>query len=243
LFSSILDTYLWRYELTGKRPYNINRREFYVIEDGEGESAGFIGLPPIKWGHSNMLTLYEIAPEYAWQDVTPGVIRFLWQNGLEKAEEQDKEQKLFGFWLGESHPAYAVAATQLPRERKPYAFYVRVPDLAAFLKTIRPVLEARLAGSPFALYDGELKLSFYRDGIKINFDRGRITDITNLNMDELEGDQAKFPPLTILHLVLGHRTVAELRHAFADCWMKSQEIANLLDALFPKKASEVWPLS
>jgi hypothetical protein len=243
LVASVLDEDLWRYELSNKRPYNINKREIFIIEDIKGESAGFIGLPPLKWGHGNMLTRYEITPDHAWQDVTPSVIRFLWQDGLERAKVQDKKQKTFGLWLGESHPAYAVAATPLPRERKPYAFYMRVPDLAAFLTVIKPVLEARLAESPFALYDGELKLSFYKDGLSIQFDKGRIAGIKNLNIDELEDDQAKFPPLTVLHLVFGHRNVTELRHAYTDCWMKKQENANLLDALFPKKPSNVWPIS
>ena len=82
------------------------------------------------------LTLYEITDQTAWTDVTPSVIRFLWQKGLEKAQEQDKTQKIFGFWLGETHPAYVAASDQLLRESKPYAYYMRVPDLAAFLNKV-----------------------------------------------------------------------------------------------------------
>ena len=32
------------------------------------------------------------------------------------------------------------------REEPPYAWYVRVPDMPAFLRHIAPVLEARLGG-------------------------------------------------------------------------------------------------
>lgn len=243
LISAVWDEALWQYEINGKRKYNINRREFFIIEDAKKEPAGLIAIPPVKWGHSNMLTLFEIAAGVAWTDVIPSVVRFLWQNGLEKAEEQSTEQKAFGFWLGESHPAYAAAASLLPRERKPYAYYTRVPDLAAFLQAVRPVLEAHLASSAFVNYSGELKLSFYKDGLLFKFEKGRITELRQLNFDELEKSQAQFPPLTFLHLVFGHRSVEDLSKIYIDCTTKDEETANLINALFPKRVSEVWPIS
>ena len=39
----------------------------------------------------------------------------------------------------------ASSPINLPRIRKPYAWYLRVPDIAGFLDTITPVLEQRLA--------------------------------------------------------------------------------------------------
>jgi len=243
MISSVYDEALWRYEISGKRKYNVNRREIYIIEDLSGKPVGFIGLPPVKWGHSNMLTLYEIDAGVAWTDVTPSVIRFLWQNGLEKAEEQGATQKIFGFWLGGSHPAYEVAATKIARERAPYAYYMRVPDLAAFLNLIKPVLKKRLAGSAFVNYTGELKFSFYKDGLNITFEKGKIASIENLAFDALEGCRAEFPALTFLHLLFGHRTIGELKYIYPDCTTKDEETAYLINALFPKKASEIWPVS
>jgi hypothetical protein len=243
LVSAVWDEALWEYELNGKRQYNINRRECFIIEDKQNKPVGFIGVPPVKWGANSALTLFEVAEGIAWADPIPSLIRFLWKNGLEKAKEQDAKQKAFGFWLGESHPAYDVAASYLPQERKPYAYYTRVPDLAAFLSLIQPVLEARLAESAFANYSGELKLSFYKDGLLFKFEKGRITEIKNLGFDELEKPQAHFPPYTFLHFVFGHRTVDELREIHTDCYTQKPEIANLLNALFPKKTSDVWAIS
>ena len=243
MISAVWDDALWEYELRGKRQYNINRREMFIIEDPASQPVGFIGIPPVKWGHNSTLTVYEITEDVAWTDVTPSVIRFLWQKGLEKAEEQSTTQKIFGFWLGEAHPAYIAAANQLPRERDPYAYYVRVPNLAAFLLNIQPVLERRLAHSAFVNYSGELKLSFYKDGLLIKFDKGKITEIKNLGFDELEKPQAEFPPLTFLHLVFGHRTVRELHKIHIDCLIRDDMTTNLIDSLFPKKPSEVWAIS
>ena len=241
--SAVWDEALWDYELKGKRQYNINRREIYIIEDPTGEAVGFIGIPPIKWGHNMALTLYEISDAVAWTDVTPSVIRFLWQKGLEQAQEQDKSQKIFGFWLGESHPAYVAGSDKLLRESKPYAYYMRVPDLAAFLNNIRPVLEDRLAHSAFVNYSGELKLSFYKDGLLITFDKGKITEIRNLGFEELEKPQAEFPPYTFLHLLFGHRTMSEMQEIYIDCRPGNNLSQHLIDTLFPKQPSEVWPIS
>lgn len=243
LISAVRDEAEWRYELAGKRKYNVNRREVYIIEDSAGERVGMFGIPPVKWGHSIITDCYELAPGVAWSAVTPSVIRFLWQKGEAQAKEQNQTQKMFGFWLGEDHPAYTVVATKLPRKRSPYTFYMRVPNLPAFLRTIQPRLEAHLADSAFAQYTGELKLSFYKEGLLLTFKEGRIEHIQPLGFEELEKSQAFFPPLVFLHLVFGHRSMAELHHIYVDCAAKDEESANLMDALFPRKPSHVWPIS
>jgi hypothetical protein len=243
MINALWDEDLWRYEISGKRQYNINRREMVIIEDQQGNPAGMLGIPPIKWGKNSVTTLYELAPGYAWTEVTPSVIRFLWQTGERLAKEQDQEQKIFGFWLGESHPVYEVAATKLPRVRKPYSYYMRVPDLPAFLKAIKPVLERRLEESAFAYHSGELKLSFYTEGLRFLFEKGFIQTIEALPFEDLEPYSASFPPLVFLHLVFGHHTMADLKDTFTDCLTQDDETQHLLDALFPKKPSEIWPVS
>jgi hypothetical protein len=150
---------------------------------------------------------------------------------------------MFGFWLGEEHPAYHVINIDLPRIIKPYAWYLRVPDLAAFIKTIKPVLEMRLKESPFANYTGELKLSFYREGLLLGFEKGLLSTITPLEYAALDDSSANFPYLTFLHMVFGFRTIDEIKHIFMDCGTKDDRTAHLLDSLFPKKPSDVWPIS
>jgi hypothetical protein len=243
MVSAVWDEALWRYELSGKRKYNINKRDIFIIEDQEGVSAGFIGIPPIKWGKSSVLTAYELAPGFSWSTVTPGVIRFLWEKGEIFGKEQQQPQDMFGLWLGETHPAYDVIASNLPRKHKPYAFFMRVPDLPAFIKRITPVLENRLAQSAFANLSGEIKLNFYRDGLSLVFEDGRLEKIKALNFGELESATAGFPPLVFLHLLFGYRTMGELDHAFTDCNVKNEESKHLLNALFPKKPSDVWAIS
>ena len=108
LVSAVRDEAEWRYELTGKRQYNINRRDIFIIENQTGDPVGFIAIPPVKWGNLSPVDWYELTPDMAWAEVTPSVIRFLWQHGEELAKEQDQIQNMFGFWLGADHPVYHV---------------------------------------------------------------------------------------------------------------------------------------
>lgn len=243
LVSAARDEEEWRYELTGKRPYNINRRDIFIIEKPTGDSVGFIAVPPIKWANQSALDGYELAPDMAWADVTPSVIRFLWQRGEQLAKEQSQTQNMFGFWLGGDHPIYHVMTSLLPREREPYAFYIRVPDVAGFLKVIQPRIEANLAASPFVNHTGQLKLSFYKNGILLDFEKGKLNSIESLAFDELEKSDARFPEFTFLHLLFGHRTIEELSHIYADLETRDRETKELIGALFPKKTSHVWAIS
>ena len=243
LVSAHWDEALLEYELTGKRKFNINRQDIFIIESLGGQALGFIGTPAIKWREKSTLTLFELAPEVAWSAVTPSVIRFIWQRGLVLGKEQDQPQSIFGLWLGEDHPAYAVAASYLPRVHKPYAYYLRVPDLVAFITLIKPVLIERLAQSPFVGCSGEVTLNFYQDGLRLSFKEGRLEGINAINAVDPDKATANFPPLVFINLLFGHRNMDELHNAYTDCYTKDQQSKHLLDTLFPRKPSDVWPIS
>ena len=243
MIAALRDETLWQYEFGQQRKYNINRRDLFIIEKNSGASVGFIALPPIKWSDMSALTLYEINEEASWAEITPSVIRFLWQRGELLAKEQNKTQEKFGLSLGAAHPAYEVVASKLPLIHPPYTYYIRVADLIAFLKLISPALEERMTLSSFVNYTGTLILSFYRGGISMVFHKGKIEEIKPLAFKDLESADASFPPLTHLHLIFGHHSMAELKQAFIDCSTKNDETMHLLDSLFPKKPSNIWVLS
>jgi hypothetical protein len=92
-------------------------------------------------------------------------------------------------------------------------------------------------------HSGELKLSFYRDGLRLVFEQGRLTEVAPWPVPESnqQWDGAEFPPLVFLQLIFGYRSLEELRHAFPDCYA-DEEPALLLNALFPKRVSLVFPL-
>ena len=243
------DDLLWRYELSVKSAKNVNRAEVMVIETTDGKLCGFIAHPGFPWGDMLAVQRYEILPEYSWLDVTPSVIRYL-ETTYQQLPPDHGDKKpfgAFGFWLGEDHPVYRVMTDHLPRVRKPYAWYLRLPDVAEFLRLITPALEQRLAASPIAGYSGEVKITFYRDGVRVVLEKGKLVTVEAWSPEPLRHEglsgNAGFPPHTFLQLLFGYRNLEMLKASFADCWTDRDEIHALLEALFPKQPSDVWPIS
>jgi hypothetical protein len=129
-----------------------------------------------------------------------------------------------------------------------------VPDLGGFLRRIAPILERRLAVSEFAAYSDTLRVSFYREGMQLIFECGRLASVAGWQQPlDLRGIEkmdastaaraaAYFPGLTFLQLLFGYRSLSELQHAFADCVVRTEEVRRLLAVLFPSQASNVWPV-
>lgn len=245
LVTCVREDALWRYELLHCSPANLNARQLRIIETAAGAPIGFLAHPGYVWSPAQVATFYQLKPGQSYLAVTPSVARYLWATGQTYATRDKSDHQAFGFQLGPEHPVYEAFGDRLPRTWKPYAWYVRVPDLAAFLRHIGPALERRLAVSPFAGHSGELSLGFYRAGVQLVFEHGRLTtaepwqpalDSRNPHCD------INFPDHTFLHLLFGHRSLDELEHVFRDCWAKEDTTRELVKVLFPKQASHVWPV-
>jgi hypothetical protein len=232
----------WRYELNGRSALSDSRRLLRVIESDAGESVGFLTHTDWLWGKQMWLSMVELKPDTSWSAVTPSVIRYLWATGEAYAARDERECQAFGFGLGEEHPVYTSFASRLPEVRAPYTWYIRVADVAGFLRHVAPVLERRLAASDAAGYSGEIKVSFYRSGLLLKLEQGRLAEVADWSPEPSDWGNAAFPGLTFLHLLFGYRTCDELWHIFRDCWTDNSEIRSVMDGLFPKRPSCVWPL-
>jgi hypothetical protein len=236
---------LWKYEISGKDAQNVNRAELRLIETPQGEPAGFLAHPHYRWESLLGVTYYEVKPGLSWAAVTPSVIRYLQAAGESLAPERgDDPFEGYEFCLGQEHPVYQVLLDRLPRRRKPYAWYLRLPDVPGFLRLIAPALEQRLAGSPMVGHSAELKLSFYREGVQLILERGRLASVAAWKpVPEGHSGSAAFPGLTFLQLLFGYRSIEELKGNFADCITDSPETQALLGFLFPKKSCNLWLIS
>lgn len=248
------DESLWRYELFGKGPINGNRSELRVIESPDGQALGFLAHWTRNWGERLSLSRFELLPGVSYGLVTPAVMRYLCATGQANAlaepalaDASQAEAKPFGLVelsLGEEHPAYQAMPGVFAQKRRPYAWFMRVADLPAFLRHITPALEARLAASPFAGHSGELKISFYRSGLLLGLEQGRLTRIEAWRpQPQGHSGDAAFPGLTFLHMLFGHRSLDEIRNMFVDCWWEHDTAYGLLNAMFPKRVASLWPIS
>ena len=243
--STVWTNDLWQFEISGKLKMDVNLRLIFIIlKEDTGERLGFIAVPGIKWRNMTAITAYELIKGADWFKITQAVVRWLWKFGEEQAVQQKYQQQAFGFWMGEEHPVYQVYGGYMPRIRSSYAWFIRVPDLAKFLMTISPALNERLNDSILCSYSGEVSISFYRSGLKLGFQNGKLISAENLVGKGLKDSKAEFPDLTFLQLVFGRRSLNELKQVFPDLHTDpTDETALLLETLFPRKASNLWPIS
>jgi hypothetical protein len=217
----------------------------YMILGRGGQITGYASLAAKRWDSDLVVFALQMDAGVNWQASAPDLLRALRAFG-QQVPAIDETTRPFGainFNLGHTHPIYAVLRETVPlRELPPYAWYVRVPDIPAFLQRVAPVLEARLAGSLLPGYTGELKIDFYRDGLRLRFAQGRLARAEPWQAPAYGNDaSAGFPPFVSVQLLFGYRSLDELRAFLPDVWA-SPEAALVLDSLFPKQPAIVHPL-
>lgn len=234
----------WQYYIDAwqRTPPNVHN-DVQIILDPAGERLGYVFCTARRWGSSFIIWTMDVAPGVNAQQIMPSLLRALKSLGEQAITAQANSEPLqrLSLCLGGTHPLYTVISKQLaPVIKKPYAWYVRVPDLPTFLKRLAPALERRLATSILAGYSGELKLNFYRDGLQLTFKEGKLEQVMPWRVPIYEDDSsASFPPLVFLQLLFGYRSLEDLRHAFPDTTV-ADEAEALLSTLFPTRPSFVF---
>ena len=234
---------IFKYELGGQSEENINHYPMFVIEDAAGKPVGYLQHASSLDRMGLTAIWHEIKRGVSWLAVTPSVVRFLWKQGQTYAQREGKPCLSIGFMGGAQHPVYEALGENLPTSRQPYAFYMRVPDLPGFLRHIKPALEERLNKSIAAGHSREIKLNFYRKGLRIVIQKGKLERIEPWLPTEIEEGDIAFPGLTFLQALFGYRNYTELHFAFADCWCEHEDVRVLINILFPKTLSDVFPLA
>lgn len=234
--------WFWRALLSWFSPVSWERRPFQVIEDAAGQPVGYIGPSRDCWAGLVPVVEFAVAEGQSMRAVLPAVLRWFKGFAEEVAQEQSRPMRAVYFNFGRiAHPAYAAMPELLSKVRDPYAWYVRVPDLPAFLRHIAPVLEARLASSAVAGLTGTLSISEHVSGFRLVFEQGRLASAEPWQPVH-DQESAHFPPGVILQMIFGRSGLAELRRFYPDCWAED-EAAVVLDALFPPQPSCIVALS
>jgi predicted N-acetyltransferase YhbS len=219
--------------------------QMYMIVDGEEAVCGYAWLAAKRWHGDLVIYQLQLYPHINWQTAMASLLRAFRRHGesIPATLHNDKPFTELSFDLGRTHPAYDVLGERLIPNHDPiYAWYLRVPNLPAFVHHIAPVLEERLARSILTGYTGELKVNFYRQGLRLALAAGKVVTVEpwQARLDEDDGD-AGCPPLLFLQLLFGYRSLDELRAVFPDVWANG-DARLLIHILFPKQPSTLYSL-
>ena len=242
---NIFSERFWRYQIQEEKdPTNVGKQMCVrMIVDNAGTVQGYLMAATKRWGKSLDVYALNIAAGASWQAVVSPLLRALQAYGMQiPAVRPDVPPFLeISFFLGSQHPVYEVLGETLaPFYEPPYAWYLRVPDVLAFIRHIAPVLEKRIANSAAAVYTGEFTIDFFRGGMHMVFDKGHISRVEPWRAPAYQNTaDASCPALVFLQMLFGYRSLDELRYAFPDVRVENSNAEVLLNALFPKKFSWV----
>ena len=119
-----------------------------------------------------------------------------------------------------------------------YAWQIHLVDVARLLMKLKPLFERRIAASPFSGFTRKVLINLYREAFELTFDGGEL--LTVRSMGFCEGGEIRIPPLVFAQLLLGYRSIEELKAVYPDVsvWGEGQ---YLVDILFPKLAAFIFP--
>ncbi len=233
--------WLWHAMLEWYSPDSFERRYFQIVETAEGRAVGYLAPNRELWDDVFIIDELVVVEGQSLRAVMPSVLRALKPMAEAEAARQNKAARAMYWKVGREHPVFDAIPELVQKSRLPYGWYIRVPDVPAFLRHVAPALEARLAHSTMAGHTGEIKINEYQGGLAMHWDKGKLVKVEAWQPANGDEGHAGFPPLVFLQLLFGRASIMELRTFYPDCWA-NDEAAVLLDALFPKSYSCVIPV-
>ncbi len=188
--------------------------------------------------------LFEIDSSVNWLDASKSMLIDL--QGLAKRFKPEGAEycETIEFGLGRNHPLYRMYESPLGAPKRNYAWYVRVPDIAKLISHLSPLFEERLSRSEMAGWTGDVRISFYRDGVQMSFDGGKLKAVSPTGLIERRDASARYPDLTFLKVLFGQISFTQLRDFYPDCGASDFAMGNLQDILFGGPLpSAVWQVS
>ena len=203
------------------------------ILEKEGKPVGVYMYALEKKGEKGFrVDVFEIDSSVNWLDASKSMLIDLQSLGKQFNSEIKIKAELFEFSFGQSHPIYRIYKEPLGPENKPYAWYVRVGDMAKLLKHLSPLFEKRLADSELRGWSGDAKISFYNDGVSMSFESGKLISVESTGFIERSDAVAHYPDLTFLQALFGNRSFSQLSEIHNDCSAKDHAMGTLQDTLF-----------
>jgi predicted N-acetyltransferase YhbS len=224
------DEAIWRYLLTDAKETE-TKRETLVIQDAGGEIAGYTCIPHHHFGEE--LNVNEVS--HLSYDAALATLQHAKRLSVERKKPGIRLNLALGCTLAR------VARALGGRDEGAYAWQIHVPDAAALLRALAPVLERRVAASPLAGLTQDVRISLYRETVRLRFEAGKVIEVANVGFTTWHEEPIRLPPLQFVPLVLGYRTWQELKATLPDVDV-APKARLLADTLFPKTASFIYTI-
>ena len=217
--------------------------------DGLGESVGVIMYAMVIEIDQGIILRMEMSEPRYWREALPSLLKELRELADKAANDHpdpEREIKSVRQDLQPDHPAYVFDDGALGHEpERQYGWYVRVPDVAAFLQKITPALESRIEASLHAGITGDVEILVDRDRVTIGFEDGKVTAVQHRKAAHRENAfgawvaSARFPGQSFLPVLFGMRSIGETIAAHTDANAGSKSSRHLMETLFPKRSSDL----
>ena len=220
---------IWHYLLT-HNPHTEYAAQFWLVMDESNQPVAYFKV--LKYGFTNGLNIEEASNlSHAAALAALGKI---------KAIAKEREKPFIRLYPCEGHTLLRCAQAWGAQDTGRYQWQILIPDEAHLLREIAPVLERRIANSPFAGLDETVTINLFRHAIALTFKAGRITSVENVGFQPW-GNGLAIPPNVFVPLALGYRSLKELQAAYPDVsvWGQNQ---FLVDVLFPKMTSHIYQM-
>ena len=225
---AVRDEAVWDYLLEPFATANATSHQTWIVENDEGQAAGYFRTPLFHFGKE------MVVDEVSRLELEPAQI-ILHQLKLLALQDQNPAIRLN---LPAACDLVRLAHALGARDLGVYAWQIYIPDVPALLRALAPALERRLAGTLFARFNDRFVLSFYRQAITLHFAYGHLVEVSDYAPAPRQA-HVSLPPAAFTPLILGHRSVEELRAAYPD--VNIHGIWRLLmETLFPKTSSFIY---
>lgn len=237
------DAQVWRYEIAGRRPADIARREVAVLVH-DTKVWGYLVHAP-RLSPAGELTVVAAACKRPadWPTAAAAMHAHLGSVGRRYEASTDRPFAAVRPILDPDHPLVRLGPPGVPRRSR--GWYARTGEPAVLLARLQPLLRARWRAADLRWHEPALTIDTYGRAARLEFTDGELTAVTAtrgaVSPSTDPQTHAAIPPGALLQLALGHRTLPEVLDTWPDCLLRDRLTEHFLTAAFPKVPIRVWP--
>jgi hypothetical protein len=242
--ATVLDEKAWRWMAFTSDPAAGNFGATYMVTAADGAVIGYMAFSRLRHRDSVGIGGMAVQEGLSLAEVAPHALRAARDivSTFPCRPEDSPPPARFRLEMGPEHAIFdALGPDIAPLSGGRYAWWIRFPDLSAFIRRIAPVLEQRLAQSVLAGRTGDFCIDFYRGGLRLCFAQGKLVTVEPWRKPLWGESQAECPSPIFTQLLLGYRSYADLAYAHMDVRAEGVN-RTLLETLFPARPSFMWPL-